>query len=194
MEWDGYNGQDILNMIEELKPDVLSRFSTGMPRLNADIDMGPGAPPMKFADYLTAAMKAGAPGCIMTSKVHLDNIWRDEYRMNSSRALRDMPVTPQLTELDLDNYFTNASEEKQNSFFAELRSMGWQRLVFNFAGREHKEKKLEFADYGLVPISPRRNWEIGKSILEKVKSRGVRPLTHIDYPLAMGEFKKLTPN
>ena len=186
------NGQDVLNMIEELKPDVLDRFITGKPDLNIEIPMGPVAAPMKFVDYLDAAMKAGAPGCFLTPKDHLNDIWSDDYRMDAAQALYDLPVTPRLKAMDLDEFFTHGTPEEHQKTLEKFKAMGWRYLGYNFAGGPKPA-------YGLISYAEagvnKTTWEVNLNALAAMKEEGIGiRLAHIDYPGEIVEFEKLSPD
>ena len=186
------NGQDVLNMIEELKPDVLDRFITGKPDLSIEIPMGPGTAPMKFVDYLNAAMKAGAPGCLLTPKDHLNDIWSDDYRMEAAQALYNLPVTPRLKAMDLDEYFTHGTPEEHQQVLEKFKAMGWKDLGFNFAGGPKDGFGLiSYAEAGVSKTT----WEVNLNALDAMKEAGIKTrLAHIDYPGAIVEFEKLSPD
>jgi arylsulfatase A-like enzyme len=60
---DQYTAQDILEMIEGLKPAVLERFITGKQDVNAPVPVREGSPPMTVGQFLDAAVEAGTPDC-----------------------------------------------------------------------------------------------------------------------------------
>lgn len=190
-EWSikNHSGKDVLKMIEELKPDVLNRFINGKPNPNLEIPMGSGEQPMKFTDYLTAAMKAGASDCTLTPKVHLNDIWSDEYRMQAAKALVELPVTPKLYMLDLDCYFSKGSAEEHKHMLVKFKQMGWKDLGFNFVGGDRKTFGL--AQYGEAAIKP-GEWSVSTPGLAIMKKGNVKTLlAHIDYPEAIEDFGKL---
>jgi len=88
----------------------------------------------KYADYLTLAMGAGSPNCTISPKVALNDVWPNGYRMAAAEALRNLPVTPQLTKLDLDTYFSNGTNADHKATLEDFLGMGWQKLGFNFVG------------------------------------------------------------
>lgn len=187
-----HSGQDVLNMIEELKPDVLDRFITGKPDLGVEVPMGSGVAPMKLVDYLDAAMKAGAPGCFLTPKDHLNDIWSDDYRMEAAQALYDLPVTPRLKTMDLDEFFTHGTPEEHQQTLEKFKAMGWRYLGYNFAGGPKPA-------YGLISYAEagvnKNTWEVNLNALAAMKEEGIKiRLAHIDYPGAIVEFEKLLPD
>lgn len=187
----GHDGQDILHMIKELRPDVLNRFITGKPKTGTKIAMG-GGQTMGFTEYLTEAMRAGAPGCYLTPKVHLNKIWTDEYRMGAAKALRELKVTPRLHALDLDCYFSGGGKDAHKKQLHQFKEMGWQQLGFNYAGQI--PEVFGMASYGMAAVS-KHSWKINTGALAKMKKQGVKtPLVHIDYPKAIAQFGKLPPD
>lgn len=55
-------GQDILNMIQVTKPDVLNRFLTGVPDTSLQIPMPAGSPSMTLVPFLNLVQATEAPG------------------------------------------------------------------------------------------------------------------------------------
>jgi len=192
-EWTAgsHNAQDILRMIGELKPDVLNRFTTGMPKMNAKIPIAAGSPPLGFVEFLNAAMKAGAPGCTLTAKIHLNRIWSAEYRMKAAQALHDLPLTPRLHALDLDCYFSKGSGQDHRRALQKFKNMGWTDLGFNFGTRK---RTFGYGSYGMAVVT-KGAWKIQRSGIGMLKREGIKTrLVHIDYPKAIKQFGKLPPD
>jgi hypothetical protein len=197
-KWDpkhGHSGRDVLKMIEELKPTCLNRFMCGMPHPELMIPMGNGEDPMPFPEYLTAAMKAGAPGCTIAPKLHLNDRWvfTDEYRMKAARALRNLKVTPRLTVLDLDCYFSKGNAAERKQVLQDFKDMGWKDLEFNFVGNTGKTFGL--VSYGMAGIDGNTGFLGGSALGRMRKTPGVRVyLGHIDYPPGIAKFASHSPD
>jgi len=123
-----HTAQSILKMISELKPDVINRFTTGKQNPAYQV---PGSPSMNLIEFYNAAAAAGAPGCMLTAKVHLNDIWSDDYRMAAARNLRDLPITPRMTALDLDTYFDGGGPQEHKRILQQFKNMGYTDLGFN---------------------------------------------------------------
>jgi len=186
-----YNAQDILRMIEELKPDVLNRFIAHKPTPDQEIPVAKGCPPMNYLQFVQAALKAGAPGCMLTPKVHLNHIYKDEYRIEAARQLRDLPVTPRMTALDLDCYFEAGGEADHRRLLQMFKDMGWTDLGFNPGT---VRTAYGFGSY-CMPCLSKRTWEVNEEHLDKWRAAGYKTLLlHIDYPPAITEYMKLSPD
>ncbi len=186
-----YNAQDILRMIGELKPDVLNRFTTGKPKTGCAIPVAPGSAPMDYVQFVNAALEAGAPGCMLTPKVHLNNIWKDEYRMQAAQELRDLPLIRRMTALDLDCYFESGGEAEHRKMLQAFKDMGWTDLGFNPGV---VRPTYGFGSY-CMPCLSKKTWEVSEEQLDKWKAEGFKTLLlHIDYPPAITEFAKLPPD
>ena len=185
-----HDGASVLSLIQRLRPTVLNRFVTGLPDPHATVPFPSGTPPMPYADYLTRAMAAGGPGCTIAPKVHLNSIWPDTYRMAAAAALRNLSVSPRLTRLDLDCYFSNGTNAQHKDTLEAFLGMGWERLGFNFVGGDRKCFGL--VSYGEAAIQP-GSWTVSLAGLNDMKMDGVgERLAHIDYPEAIGEFARLS--
>jgi hypothetical protein len=183
-----HTAQDILGMISQLKPDVIDRFTTGKQNPSYQV---PGSPQMNLVQFYNAAMAAGAPGCIFTAKVHLNDVWPDDYRMAAARSLRDLPVTPRLTALDLDAYFDGGGPKEHKRVLQQFKDMGWTDLGFNTGT---PKKMYGYGSFAMAPVN-RNTWNVTKAQINELKQKGVRtPLIHIDYPRAIDEFKEMKPD
>lgn len=186
-----YNAQDILRMIEELKPDVLNRFTAGKPDPESVIPVAPGNPPMNFLQFLNAALKAGSPDCMLTPKVHLNHVYRDSYRMQAAQELLDLPLTRRLTALDLDCYFESGDEADHRKMLQAFKAMGWVDLGFNPG---IIRPTYGFGSYGM-PCLSKKTWEVSEDQISRWKAEGYQTLLlHIDYPPAITEFAKHPPD
>ena len=181
-EWDadGHNAQDILKMIEELKPDVLDRFVDGKQNPNLHVPVAEGSPEMTELEFLQAAMKAGAPGCTLAPKVHLNKIWSDEYRMEAAQSLRDLPLTPRLTMVDLDSWFSHRGDAAGNkAMLQKLRKMGWTIMVTN----PGPYKSAYGYESSVMTYMSEKRWQAPKAKINALHEKGIKlPLLHIDYP------------
>ena len=183
-----HDGPSVLRLIQQLQPTVLNRFVTGLPNATATVPNG--TTPIPYATYLTLAMAAGGPNCTIAPKVHLNDIWPDAYRMAAAAALRNLSVTPRLTRLDLDCYFSNGTNAEHKQTLEAFLSMGWKELGFNFVGGDRDCFGL--VSYGEAAIEP-GSWTVSNAGLADMSKDGVSErLAHIDYPNAIAEFGKLT--
>lgn len=187
----GYDGQDLLGMIRKVKPDVLERFVQFRPDIEMAVPMGEGARPMKFLDFLNAAMKAGAPGAFITPKVHQNDIISDQERIAQAQAWHDFPVNPRMKLLSLDVRPGHGTAEDHKRMLETFKAQGWD-LGFNFAGGG--QEVFGMGTYAQAAIS-KKTWEVSKRELADMDAQGIKVrLAHIDYPPGITEFGKQAPD
>lgn len=193
-EWgpEKHDAQDLLKMIGELKPTVVNRFITGCKDPEIKVPVAPGQPEMTLGQFLAAAMKAGGPGCTIAPKVHLNEIWPDDYRMKAAQTLRDLPVTPRLTMLDLDCWFKkNSSHADNKKLLQQFRDMGWTNLVFN----PGPYKSAYGYESSVMTYMSEKRWQVPEAKIKGLHQKGIRlPLLHIDYPYQINIFRRLPPD
>jgi hypothetical protein len=185
------DGQDLLDMIREVKPDVLERFVQFRPDPDMLVPMGKGVAPMKFVDYLDAAMKAEAPGGFMTPKVHQNDIISDQERLEEAQAWRDLPVKPRMKLLSLDVRPGHGTPDDHKRMLEKFKAMGWE-LGFNFAGGG--QQVFGLGTYAQAAVN-KATWEVSRKELAQMTEQGIGTrLAHIDYPPGIIAFGKLTPD
>ena len=187
-----HNAQDVLKLIGELKPDVLNRFIDGKQDMDIKVPVAPGSPEMTWIEFLNAAMKAGAPGCTISPKVHLNKTWSDDYRMQAAQSLRDLPLTNRLTMLDLDCWFTHPSDAAGNkALLQKFKDMGWMQFVTN----PGPYKRAYGYESSVMTYMSEKRWEVPKAKIEALHKKGIKlPLLHIDYPYQINIFRGLPPD
>ena len=192
---ENHTGADVLNMIRQLKPDMLNRFFTPRPSWTAMVPMGPGAAPLPIAEYLTQVEKVCGKHCVLTPKVPLnrDKIWTDQYLDDSLKATLAMPVKPPIRVLDLDNWFNQPGDYK--SELQAFKDMGWKELGFNFTGSgEVDMPTYGLASFGMAAIHP-GDWQIRTNQIALMRSQGVKSImAAIDYPRPIKAFAQLPPD
>jgi hypothetical protein len=190
-EWDlkDHTAQDVLKLIEQLKPNVLNRFIDGKQNPDLKVPVDPGCPEMTELEFLKAAMNAGAPGCTISPKVHLNDIWSDDYRMQAAQSLRDLPLTPRLTMLDLDSWFSRPHDAGGNKAMLEkFKDMGWTTFVTN----PGPYKSLYGCESSVMTYMSTKAWQVPKAKIEALHRKGIAlPLLHIDYPSEINVFRGL---
>ena len=136
--WDptDYNAQQILSIIADLKPCALERYTDGRLEPNALVPVAEGQAPMTVVEFLNASMRAGAPGCVITPRLSLD-----EYDMgtlfDTAQSLYDFPIDPPMRILSLDNWSPFApshTPQQIREMFLRLREQGWRRFAVNTVG------------------------------------------------------------
>lgn len=193
---DQYTAQDILEMIEGLKPQVLERFITGKQDMDAPVPVRDGCPPMTVGQFLNAALEAGEPGCIIIPKLNLTWIsWgRKAYFWETAQNYYDLPLTRPIRIVNLDNwlgFLDKHGESAAKELLQRLRDIGYERIGVNMAGGYREGYGyLSFADF----LINSQTWEIRLSTLEKLKKDPHinQYFLYIDYPGQMDEFMRLT--
>lgn len=190
-----HNGQDVLEMIRKLKPNMLNRFFTPRPNWTAMVPMGPGAPSIPIAEYLTRVEKVCGKHCVLTPKVPLnrDKTWTDQYLENSLKTTLAMPVKPPIRVLDLDNWFNRPGDYKAE--LQAFKDMGWKELGFNFTGSgNHDMQTYGLASFGMAAIHP-GDWKVATKQIELMRSQGIpNIMAAIDYPRPIRAFAQLSPD
>lgn len=190
-----HNGQDVLEMIRKLKPNMLNRFFTPRPSWTAMVPMGPGSPDMPIAEYLTQVMKVCGKNCTMTPKVPLNNdkTWTDQYLNDSLKTTLAMPVTPSIRVLDLDNWFNRPGDYQAK--LQNLKKMGWEQLGFNFTGSGENDMELYgTGSYGFAAVRP-GDWQVQTNQIERMRKQGIlNIMAAIDYPRAIAAFSRESPD
>jgi len=156
-QYDDYTAQDVLRLIEIMKPTVLERYISGPLNPAATVPVDPGEPPMTVAEFLNASMRAGAPGCIITPRISLKVLsgkpckWNkkfDDCFFAVADNLYNLPVDPPIRTLSLDNwsdYSKTHSDREIRAMLDRLVDMGWERIAANYIGGNHKS-------YGIIKI------------------------------------------
>ena len=187
-----HDAQDILKMIAELKPNVLDRFMNGSQNPSVEVPVKPGSPKMTVIQFLNASAKAGAPGCRIVPKIHLNRVWSESYRLKTSENLLKLPVTPPIRTVSFDGYFSDkqpGARERARGRLKKYKKMGWTSLGFNFSGG----RKETFGMGNFAYVIPDARWQPAfLSVLkqEKIQTR----LVHFDYPGQIKRFGKLPPD
>lgn len=186
------NGQNILDTIQALQPDVIERFITGDPATQNDpVPMNSaGTTTMGFQQYVDAAMAAGAPGAFVTPKFPLAN----ESLPYFTKAAQDVnAMFPSLKAVDLDTYYqsqyTQAEDDSETQAIASyLPTIGW-----NFSDGAQVTDGV--GSYALANVSANTNWTVNAGEIASITSAGIPTvLAAIDYPTALAEFMQLTPD
>lgn len=184
-------GEDLLEMIRTVKPDVLERFVQFRPDPDMAVPMGEGRQPVTFLPYLDAAMNAGAPGAFITPKVHQNDIISDEERIAQAQAWRDLPVNPRMTLLSLDVRPGHGTADEHRRMLETFKAQGWD-LGFNFAGGG--QEVFGMGTYAQAAVS-KKTWEVSRKELADMTAQGIKVrLAHIDYPPGITAFGNLPPD
>lgn len=193
-----YTAQDILEMIEELKPQVLERYFTGRQDINAPVPVRDGCAPMTVLEFLNRSLSAGAPDCIIIPKLNLKWIsWgREKYFWEAAENNYNLPLDRPIRIINLDNwkgFIDQHGEEKTREVLTRLKSIGYKTIGVNMTGGFHAGfGYVSFGDFAINKL----DWTIRTATLDKMKANAeiTQYYLYIDYPGQMDAFMELSPD
>ena len=196
-----YTAQDILEMIEELKPTCLERFITGWQDPDRLVPVREGCPPMTTLEFLNAAILAGGEGCEIVPKLNLQ--WLKNERSaalfwKSAEELYKLPLVHPIRNINLDvwDHYCNeihTTPEERDGMFRRLREIGYEKIGVNMTGLYRvNHPEIDYADFNI----DKTTWEVKESAIETLrKYPNIKELyMYIDYPGCMDAFRKNTPD
>ncbi len=190
--------QDILAIFAELKPNVLERFTDGRLDPNAPVPVAKGNPPMNVAQFLNAAMNAGAPGCIISPRVSLEEYQKGTL-FETAQNLYNLPVNPPMRILSLDNWGNlnkeGLTKDAIRVMFEKLKAQGWSDIAVNMVGGVYDPQGFaSIADFG---ISEDDNFAPNFNARASIEQLGgiQKALLYIDFPKQIKAFmQNFTPD
>lgn len=193
-----YTAEDILEMIERLKPQVLERYFTGKQDMDALVPVREGNSPMTVEQFLNASIKAGAPGCIIIPKLNLTWFsWgKENYFWEAAENNYNLSLEQPIRIINLDNwkaFIDTHGEAKLKSVLIRLKQIGYETIGVNMTGGYRPGfGMVSFADFAINA----NDWTIRTSTLEKLKADPDinQYYLYIDYPGQMDKFMELTPD
>jgi hypothetical protein len=186
---DGYTAQDILKVIEELKPDCLERFITGKQDPDLLVPVDEGEIPMTVVDFLNAAVRAGSEKCIIVPKLNLK--WNEEYFFEAAQNLYDLPLEKPIRNINLDcwsDYCNVHTDTEIEYMLKRLKDIGFEVIGVNMTGGYHQGfGYVEYADFNIDTEA----WKVNERVLNKLKNDPYlkKYFLYIDYPGAMNKFR-----
>lgn len=196
--WDctRYNAQQILAMIADFQPSVLERYTDGRLDAEAPVPVAPGQPPMNVRQFLNASIKAGAPGCIITPRLSLEEFDKGTL-FSTAQNLYDFLLDPPMRILSLDNWGSFAPSHKPEqirAMFKKLQAQGWKHIAVNMVGGMHDAQGFAaIAEFG---IKRERGFAPNLEKLQRMRADPSikKHLLYIDFPKQANDFMKLTPD
>jgi hypothetical protein len=194
-------------MIREIKPNVLERYISGPFDPNDVVPVAPGEPPMTIAGFLNASMAAGAPGCIITPRLSLDDLydttscpWSTEFTncfWATAHNLFNLPVSPPIRTVSLDNWseFSDShSAAEIGDVLKKMAAMGWEHIACNYVGGNANSYGI--ADIGMFGVDVHNGFEPKLSRYGTIITNASidRVLLYIDFPKQMDGFLQLDPD
>jgi hypothetical protein len=195
-----YTAQDVIEMIEELKPDCLERFITGYHNPQDAVPVRDGYPPMTVLEFLNAAIMAGSENCHIVPKLNLRWLaWgREDYFWEAAQALYDLPLVRPIRNINLDVWDIYCNEihttpEQRAAMFKRLRDIGYREIGVNMTGLYRvNDPQIDYADFNI----DKSTWEVREDVVKTLRSYpNIKSLyLYIDYPGAMDAFRKNSPD
>ena len=195
-----YTAQDILEMIEDLKPDCLERFITGYIDHEELVPVREGHPEMTVLEFLNAAILAGSEKCHIVPKLNLRWLaWgREEYFWKSAQALYDLPLVRPIRNINLDvwDIYCNdvhTTPEQRAGLFKRLRDIGYEQIGVNMTGLYSvNEPQIDYADFNI----DKNTWQVKSDVISLLNTYPniQRLYLYIDYPGAMDAFRRNSPD
>ncbi len=196
-----YTAQDILEMIEELKPTCLERFITGWQDPDRLVPVREGCPPMTVLEFLNAAILAGGEGCEIVPKLNLQ--WLKNERSaalfwKSAQELYDLPLVRPIRNINLDvwDHYCNeihTTQEERDEMFRRLREIGYEKIGVNMTGLYRvNHPEIDYADFNI----DKNTWEVKESAIKTLRQfPNIKELyMYIDYPGPMDAFRTNSPD
>lgn len=194
-----YNAQDILEMIDYLKPTTLERFFTGRINMTKKVPVRDGYPDMTYKEFINEALRRSAPGCEIVPKLNLEWLANDTTLFwGSARDIIKYDLITPITNINLDCWMSyckniHTTQAERDAMFARLRAMGYKKIGVNFTGltgTNHPE-----IDYGDFNINT-DDWSIRESSLNNLrKYTNLKDIyLYIDYPESTRKFMELDPD
>jgi hypothetical protein len=197
-----HTATDVLAMIEDIKPSMLERYFSGRINLSRPVPVSPGRPPMTVGEFLNASAAAGAHGCTIMPRISLwERLDKQDSFLDTARELRNLPLSPRMTTLGLDNWGNfgkdpSVNESVVTSLFTALHEMGWEHLSINSVGGLGLGTfgLADMADFGTVVGSPPGavgavpNWDALQRLQESESDHFDTILEYIDFSAQMLRF------
>ena len=189
----GYDAQQVLAMISQMRPDALERYTDGPQNPNAAVPVASGSPPMTVGEFLNQSMRACS--CYIIPGLSL-NLYDQGRLFTAAQSLLGLPVYPKMMYLSLDswhNFSKNHSPDQIQSMFQQLYSQGWAGIGVNANGGYFPT--YGYATFTDFRISP-SNWQPDSANLADARSESNINvvLLYIDFPKPMDSFAALSPD
>ena len=196
-----YTAQDIIEMIEELKPDCLERFITGYQNPYDLVPVRKGCPQMTVLEFLNAAILAGGEKCHIVPKLNLQWLRSERgaaYFWKSAQALYDMPLVRPIRNINLDVWDhycqeIHTTQEERDAMFRRLREIGYEEIGVNMTGLYRvNHPEIDYADFNIN----KETWQVNEQAVRTLRSYPniKRLYMYIDYPGPMNAFRLNTPD
>jgi hypothetical protein len=201
--------KDLLQWATELKPDFLQRTFSMFPLFTLDRPLPDGFTGGSFLDE-----RARVAGAIHSPRIDINpSVLNETQILELSARLLDMPLTPHLQFLSLDNYTFYAPQKGPDACAKLLQSLldqGWQGIELLVCGSDrrgmYRPPPPSFGKAAALVIDvPCPNfsfcaqlaqWDTNTTCRDWVRqqSPGARVLMNIDFPGQIDCFKQLGPD
>ena len=198
--------KDLLQWAAELQPDVLQRTFSMFPAFSLDRPIPDGFTVGSFLDEM-----ARVSGGFHTPRLDANpGALTDERMIDLSRRLLDMPLTPRMKFLSIDNYpnrVRDAGPAAVEHLLQELLDQGWEGIELLVCGTDRRGMLLpvpptfgraatlifDIACPNFAACADISQWDnnfVCRDLLRR-QNPGVRLLANIDFPGQIDCFKQL---
>lgn len=187
----GYNAQSILSMIRQLDPAVLERYTSGPLNASMQVPVCEGCQPMTVLQFLQAS--ESETGAVIVPRLSLQGLTSAEVLLQA-QGLIDLPLSPPLKYLSLDNYVSWASDQSPGnvtSLFQQLYAQGWVGVGVNECGGYYTT--YGYATFAAACVNT-SSWVPDSALISRLSSEpGVKlVLLYVDFPGQMESFENLS--
>ena len=189
-----YTAKEVIAIIEELKPDRLERFISGVIYPDATVPVDLGEAMMTVQQFLNAAIRAGSPDCRIIPELSLQWIPDNENLFwKTASAYKNMLLDRPIRSIYLDGWVAfcednNITAEKRSDILKHLREIGYQDIFVDYTG--NLEENDPYITGAYLNINP-ETWRVDDAKLNTLKSYSniSKILVHMDTPETLNQFK-----
>jgi hypothetical protein len=197
----GYTAPQIVDLVKELRPEVLDRYISGDVSPHMALPSG-AEPAMDATQFLNATEQSESCNRVITPRVSLGEYPKTFF--TTTAHLLEFPVHPvSMHYVSLDNWagFVDSHGAKEiEGVFKRLYNQGWKRININDCGLPSNAPPDHVNGYGLATGADigvdATTWEPNREHLRILRaSKNIQLiLLYIDFPGPMDKFKKLSPD
>jgi len=204
-----HSPKDLLAWAAELQPDLLQRTFSMFPAVTLDRPIPDGFTVGSFLDEL-----ARVSGGYHTPRIDVNpEVLPPPNVLEMSRRLLDMPLTPKLRFVSLDNYpslVRQAGEGTARQLLENLLGQGWEGIEVLICGSDRRgvyvpspptfglasNVLFDIACPNFTACADPRGWDNNTICRDRMRAQnpGARLLANIDFPGQIDCFKQLGPD
>lgn len=204
-----HSPNDLLRWAGEIQPDVMQRTFSMFPAFTVDRPIPDGFTVGSFLDALARSANG-----YHTPRIDVNpGVLSDAQILDLARRLLDLPLTPKLRFLSLDNYGNRVRQlgpEPVRRLLEGLLGQGWEGLELLICGTDRRGMLIPMPpSFGLASTlvfdiacpnfancGDLRSWDNNTTCRDLVRRAdpGARLLANIDFPGQIDCFKQLGPD